>query len=141
MSLDAHKPADPRLERLFKQYLDAIAFASDGRTTSFGDKLTGGHEHGPPASPALQDTRHWLREWSQRKTDRERLLLLKELKQAVIRLQYAPDNSTQPGTLEWRRKIAFDERDKDIVCETYGISRATYYRIRGSLNLTRPRRR
>lgn len=139
--LDAFGPAHPLLEAKFKQLMDAFVLSSDGRTTSTRDKLTGSSFGVTPQSALDQEIGFWTREWKRRKTDRTRLEMLKAMQDAAIRLRYAPDRSTRSGTLEWRRKIAFDERPKEVVMETYGLSRATYYRIRGSLNLTRPKRR
>lgn len=141
MALDEFKPAHPLLEAKFRQFMDAYLLSSDGSTTSTADKTSGGGEGGRVTSALEQEMGFWQREWRRRKTDRTRLELLRVMQEAVTRLKYAPDNSAQPGTLEWRQKIAFDEREPHVVQDTYGISRATYYRIRGSLNLSRPRRR
>lgn len=141
MSLDSFGPPHALLEAKFKQFMDAIVMACDGGTASIDPKISGDSRDDSPTSAAAQDVRHWSREWRKRRTDRTRLELLKELQEYVSRLHFAPADQTERGTVEWQTKIAFDERDPLEVCDIYGISRATYYRIRGSLNLTRPKRR
>lgn len=142
MSLDSFGPPHPLLEAKFAEFMDAYMLSSDGKVASTGGKVSSGKaEATGPVSALEQEMAFWQREWRRRKTDRTRLELLKVMQEAVVRLKYAPDNRTSPGTLEWKQKIAFDERDPEVVQETYGISRATYYRIRQSLNLIRPRRR
>lgn len=142
MSLDDFKPPHPLLEAKFKQFMDAFELACDGKTQSYGGKVATGEKENPiPQSAKAQEMGFWEREWRRKKTDKSRLVMLAEMQRAVSRLKFAPDVSTRRGTLEWREKIAFDERKPEDVMATYDIGRTTYYDIRAKLNPERPKRR
>lgn len=70
--------------------------------------------------------------FSDSKTHRARLLLIKEAQATAIRLRYAPvlDPSKVRGTPEWERTVANDPRSSTVLAVAYGVSTSTVKRIK-----------
>lgn len=135
MSLDSKSEPHPLLLAKFNELMRAFVLAGDGKTSSWGgSKITTGEQDNPiPRSETAGEIAYWDREWLRCKTDRARLGFLKRMQGAATRLRISPVSTTSYGTWEWKKAVADDERKPHEVWATYGISRATYFRVKAEV--------
>jgi hypothetical protein len=132
--LDEQSEPHPLLLAKFNEFMRAFLLAGDGGTQSWGGKVATGEKENPiPRNETADEIGYWDREWQRASTDRARLHLLKRMQPVVVRLRISPQNSTDYGTWEWKKAVAEDVRKPFEVWATYGISRATFYRVKAEV--------
>lgn len=129
--LDEPSEPHPILSALMDGALSRILLVSDGAVMPLRERTTGSQS--PPSAPT-SDLAALLDElgnrFSQCKTHRRRLEVIKEAQVTAVRLVYSPDRSKIHGTKEWREAIAHDSRDNETIALDHGITDRTVRNIR-----------
>jgi hypothetical protein len=81
-----------------------------------------------------------MRRWDGCNTDDDRRAVVREAQKRLYEIQYSPDPDSRPGTKEWKRKVALDERAVPVVARVFRVSTKRVRNLRrqlreGKLNL------
>lgn len=108
-------------------HLKLIALA-EAPAASFEARVKGGErDHAPP--PAGHEVRELERRWANCKTDRDRLMVIKDAQDTLYSFTDRKPRAI-PGTEEWKMEIARDPRSSREVARVYGVSWVTVTRYR-----------
>jgi hypothetical protein len=122
------KPSDPHpiLNALMDITLNRIMLVSDGAIMALKERTTGSHATSvTPTSDLATVIDDLGSRFTQSKTHRRRLTIIKEAQTTADRLRFSPDRSKVRGTKEWREAVASDSRSCRVLATVYGVSKST----------------